>query len=105
MAFKPMRMYDSLAEGKYKGNIIDIYFSNDSTCWFRISVDSIENGVFNTMFTTIDMIFNNFAINYVNEKGYFCPEKAIDKNIEFVVENRVYADKQVSKITEIKEIK
>lgn len=104
MTFKPMKMYDSLNEGSYKGTIKDLYFSNDTTCWFRISVDGIENGVFNTMFTTIDMVFNNFAINYINKDGYFCPEKAIDKNIEFTVENRVYSGKQVTKITEIKEI-
>ena len=100
-----MKMYDSLNEGSYKGTIKDLYFSNDTTCWFRISVDGIENGVFNTMFTTIDMVFNNFAINYIDKDGYFCPEKAIDKCIEFVVENRIYSGKQVTKITEITEIK
>ena len=60
-----------------------------------------ENGVFNTMFTAIDSVFNNFACQFVDDEGYFLPEKAINQNVDFTVDTRNYSDTTVSKITHI----
>lgn len=103
--FKPQKVFDTLETGNYKGVIQSISFSNDTkNCWFKISVDGIENALFNTMFTTIDIVFNNFAANYVDEEGFFCTDKIIAKKIEFKVNERVYGERKFSKITAIKVI-
>lgn len=96
-------MYSTLADGEYCGQITSIHFSNDMRfCWINIIVDGKKNGVFNTMFSTIDSVFNNFTCQFVDDEGYFCPEKVIDIKIKFTVDTRVYNNNSSSKISQIK---
>lgn len=100
--FKPTLMYSTLENGSYTGTITKINYSSDlRNFWLNIKVSGKENGVFNTMFTAIDSVFNNFACQFVNDEGYFLPEQAVEKEIAFSVETRTYSDTTVSKITQI----
>lgn len=102
MRFKPTLMYSTLDNGNYSGTITKINCSSDMrNFWVSIKVDGKENGVFNTMFTAIDSVFNNFACQFVDDEGYFLPEKAINQNVDFTVDTRNYSDTTVSKITHI----
>lgn len=102
MKFKPTLMYSTLENGEYTGTVTKIHSSSDMrNFWLSIKVEGKDNGVFNTMFTAIDSVFNNFACQFVDDEGYFDSEKAIGKEIVFIVETRNYNDTAVSKITQI----
>lgn len=100
MKFKPVNMYNCLNDGTYKGVIKEISFNNERYFTFKISVEG-EEGFFIHLFSTSDIAFNNFACGFVNEQGYFCPDKLIDKTINFTVKQRQYGENIVTKMTEI----
>lgn len=100
MNFKPTKMYDSLNNGTYTGIIKEIAFKNEKSCTFKIKIEG-KDGMFVYDFKTDDIAFNNFASDFVNEEGYFSPEKLIEKNIQFEIVERSYNDNKYYKITSI----
>lgn len=100
MNFKPKKMYDSLNNGSYKGIIKEIAFNNERYCTFKIDVEG-EDGFFVHLFSTNDIAFNNFTCDFVDKEGYFCPNKLIDKTINFTIKQRQYGENTVTKMTEI----
>lgn len=101
MNFKPKKMYDSLNNGSYTGIIKEIALNNERYFTFKIEIEG-KDGLFIHMFPTNDIVFNNFASDFVNEEGYFSPEKLIEKNIQFEIVERTYNDNKYYKITSIK---
>lgn len=100
MKFKPIKMYDSLNNGSYKGIIKEIAFNNERYFTFKIEIEG-KDGLFIHMFPTNDIVFNNFTYDFVDDEKCFAPDKLIEKNIQFDIIERVYGDNKYHKITSI----
>lgn len=100
MKFKPNLMYDSLNNGSYKGIIKEIAFNSERYCKFKIAVEE-QDGLFIHLFSTEDVLFNEFTYHFVDDDGYFAPDKLIDKTINFTIKQRQYGENIVTKMTEI----
>lgn len=100
MKFKPVNMYNCLNDGSYTGIIKEIAFNSEKYCTFKIAVAE-RDGLFVHLFSTDDILFNKFTYNFVDDDGYFVPDKLIDKTINFTIKQKQYSENTVTKMTEI----
>lgn len=83
--FKPKKYTNFLDEGKYTGTIEKIEFYEEKG-YFAVDIRT-DTAIFNTTFSTINPIFNEFAFNYKNEEGKFDDEELIGQRIVFIVKD------------------
>ena len=94
--FKPQKMVERLECGEHEGIIKEILFFEDKQYFvFEILVGDI---IFNTAFAVNNVLFNNFALGFVDEHGFFRDDDLIDCPVKFFVEN---VNDKKSRITSI----
>lgn len=98
--FKPQHIVSRLEEGEHTGILKEIYYLEEKgSFWFKINVDGV---ILNTSLSQNSIVFNNFAINFVDDNGCFDTDDLINKMIKFNVKDSKLNNTIFSKITEIK---
>ena len=101
-SFKPQSFINHLPEGTHEGIIQEIsYIENAQMFWFKILVDQ---SIFTCSFSIQSPLFNNFALQYVDENGNFSTENLIGTNVQFVVKDLGEPEQVRSKVTALKAI-
>lgn len=100
--FRPKKYTNYLEEGKYTGTIEKIAFYEDKG-YFAVDIRT-ENAIFNTSFSTINPIFNEFTFDYKNEEGNFVDDDLIGQKVVFVVKDGAQKPNLRSRVVMIKAI-
>lgn len=99
-SFKPQRIVSHLQEGEYTGILTEVSYSEEKgNFWFKINVDGVT---FNSSLSQNNIVFNNFAINFVDNDGCFDTDNLIGQTVMFKVKDSAFNGIIYSRITEIK---
>lgn len=100
--FTPRRTVTHLDEGEYTGVVKNISFYQDKGYFvFDIQVDGT---IFNTSFAISNIVFNNFAAEFVDENGCFDDQNLLDRQLTFTVKDVVNGSDVKSRIVQMKAV-
>lgn len=83
--FRPQHYTNYLEEGKYTGTIEKIDFYEERG-YFAVDIRT-DTAIFNTTFSTINPIFNEFAFNHTDDDGNFDDDGLIRQKVVFAVKD------------------
>ena len=100
--FKPQKYTNYLKEGRYTGSVEKIDFYEEKG-YFAVDIRT-DNAIFNTSFSTINPIFNDFAFGFVDEEGNFVDDDLIGQKVVFIVKDGAQTPELRSRVVMIKAI-
>lgn len=101
MLLQLQQIVENIEEGSYSGWIKSCSVSqNGEYIWFKIKLDN-TNFILNTSLPIAGKVFNDFAVNFVDENGNLDTKDFLNVNIDFSVVDRKINEKVYSKIIKI----
>ena len=101
--FTPMRITNHLEKGGYEGSISRVDF-NENKGYFIIEIIVDRNTVFNTTFSTKNIIFNNFACYFLTEDGMLDENEMLHSVVKFNVVDNVTENSIKSRVTSLEPV-
>lgn len=104
MKIKPQNLTGHIPPGRYNGTIIEQRESSDQRyLWLKIDVEE-KDVILNIAIPCASMIFNNFALDFIDDLGYVDTKNFINTLIEFTVKNYELNNSVYSRFTALKAI-
>lgn len=87
MIIKPQNLTGHIPPGNYKGYILEQRPSVDNRyLWLKIQPEN-QNIILNITIPCASVVFNDFALDFANDKGIVNTEDFIDTMVEFTLKD------------------